>query len=438
MRTATLKVTIVCSSPELKKLYGSTLRSIDAQCTWQSSLRELIETGKTAAPSVIILDLDSESEPIQLFSGELRALFPSAEWIALSNQDSAQTAVGCLRAGFSDFLVKPMNPGELAWAVLRCQQRRQAREEWARSPTRLLEAVKEMAACSSVTLLRITSLQFLQQTLHCARIHWVARNRKSLHVEQSIPRMETKARKFDPSAFGKLSRSQWKYIPSKKALWIPSRVFTGEGILAVGLKTKPDAETLKEARSLVEHLDLSHANLSRHEQLRQQTFLDDLTGLFNARYLRHCLERAVTEHKERRQPFCVLFIDVDRFKSVNDTHGHIVGSQLLKALGRSLKNLVRPQDYVFRYGGDEFVVLLRESQLTRAMQIAERVRRSVERRLFLIEGLSLKATLSIGVAGYPAHAQTLDVLLKMADQAMYDAKRKSRNSVQTRPTEISA
>lgn len=403
-----LQVIVVSSSSELKKLYGSTLRSIGADVRWHVSLQQVLDERETLKPSILLLDLDSQTEPVKLFSEELRALFPDSEWVALSSEDSAQIAMRCLRAGFADFLVKPMNPGELAWAILRCQQRRQARVEWSQSPTRLLEAVKEMSACSSATLLRITALQFLKQALGARSVRWSTR-------AKNYPRM------------------QWKFLSSNQTLWIPSRIFLDEGILITGLKRKPSQESLKEAKSLVEHLELSHANLSRLEQMRQQTFLDDLTGLYNARFLRHCLDKAVHDFREKKEPFCVLFIDVDKFKAVNDEHGHLVGSGLLKALGRSLKNLVRTQDSVFRYGGDEFVVILAGTHLSRGIQIAERLRKSIEKRVFQIEESSVRATLSIGVASFPDHAEKLESLLKMADQAMYDAKRKSRNAVETLP-----
>jgi two-component system, cell cycle response regulator len=426
-------VTVVSSSPEIKRLYASTLRSIGAICSWQNSLQALLQQKPAAIPNIVLLDLDSETEPLQLFSGEVRALFPSADWLALSGHDSAQTAVKCLRAGFADFLVKPMNPGELAWAVLRCQQRRQARDEWEQSPTRLLEAIKDMSACSSSTLLRITALQFVRRALSCRQVHWISKQPEHWKAEQSVPSLGVRPKKIEGSP--KFSSGAGpKFFASKKWFWMPSRIFKGEGILATGLNSRPKAETIKEVRSLIDHLELSHANLNRLEQMRQQSFLDDLTGLYNARYLRHCLDRAVSDHKRRNEAFCVLFIDVDKFKHVNDSHGHLVGSQLLKALGKSLKNILRTHDEIFRYGGDEFVVLLTQTQLPRAIQIAERVRRMVEKRLFTIENASLQITLSIGVATYPDHAHTTDALLQLADQAMYDAKKKSRNAVQARPT----
>jgi len=101
----------------------------------------------------------------------------------------------------------------------------------------------------------------------------------------------------------------------------------------------------------------------------------------------------------------------------------------LIAIGRSIKNSVRETDVVFRYGGDEFVVILNEMELEGAKVIAERMRLSVERRVFSIHGMKLKTTISVGIAMYPEHARDQDSLLKLADMAMYSAKELSRNTV---------
>ena len=93
-----LQVIVVSSSSELKKLYGATLRSIGADVRWHVSLQEVLDERGTLKPSILLLDLDSQTEPVKLFSEELRALFPDSEWVALSSEDSAQIAMRCLRA----------------------------------------------------------------------------------------------------------------------------------------------------------------------------------------------------------------------------------------------------------------------------------------------------------------------------------------------------
>ena len=188
-------------------------------------------------------------------------------------------------------------------------------------------------------------------------------------------------------------------------------------------------QDLADSRLLVEHSELSLTNLQKFDQIKRQTFMDDLTGLYNARYLKFALTNAILRCKDPKQSFSVLFLDVDHFKSVNDKYGHLVGSEFLIAIGKTIKNSVRNIDPVFRYGGDEFVVILLDTPLDGAAEIAERLRRQIERRLFVIQKQRLQTTVSIGIAAYPEHASEKETLLRMADEAMYSAKRQTRNAV---------
>lgn len=125
----------------------------------------------------------------------------------------------------------------------------------------------------------------------------------------------------------------------------------------------------------------------------------------------------------------VLFIDVDHFKRVNDSLGHIVGSGVLKELGALLQGQIRTSDYAFRYGGDEFIVLLSHTAGQDAELVAERIRAKVEKSLFTVSEIEVKITVSIGLAFYPDHAQSADEIIRIADEAMYYGKHKSRNVV---------
>ena len=126
----------------------------------------------------------------------------------------------------------------------------------------------------------------------------------------------------------------------------------------------------------------------------------------------------------------VLFLDLDRFKLVNDRHGHLVGSRALRQLAQVLAQCVRQVDTLARYGGDEFTIVLVDTGLETAQRIAERIRRTVEETWFDGgRGGSLRLTLSIGIAAYPQHGATRETLLDLADKAMYRAKSLGRNRV---------
>lgn len=162
---------------------------------------------------------------------------------------------------------------------------------------------------------------------------------------------------------------------------------------------------------------------------RQESFLDEVTGLYNQRYLPVALAHEIGRSSRYHFPFTLLFIDIDFFKQVNDGRGHWTGTKLLAEMGKVLKTQVRPYDYCFRYGGDEFIILLAQASPDEGKVVAERVRKAIESRTFRVEGQELKLTVSIGLAAYPLHAQTAVDLIQIADQAMYVGKRKSRNIV---------
>ena len=162
---------------------------------------------------------------------------------------------------------------------------------------------------------------------------------------------------------------------------------------------------------------------------REESYLDELTGLYNQRYLPMALGHEINRSQRERTPFTLLFLDVDYFKMVNDGRGHLVGSKLLIELGKVLAAQVRACDYCFRYGGDEFIVLLSNAGPEGSLKVAERIRRAVEQTTYHVEGHNLNLTVSIGLASYPQHASDAAGLIHIADQAMYDGKRKSRNIV---------
>jgi len=159
-------------------------------------------------------------------------------------------------------------------------------------------------------------------------------------------------------------------------------------------------------------------------------FIDDLTGLFNTRYMEISLQTELKRARRYKSRLSVLFIDLDHFKNVNDEHGHLVGSKMLVDTGKVLKSCVREIDVVIRYGGDEFVVLLIETDRPGAEKVAERIRASIQDYDFRFrDDLLLHITCCVGVATYPDDADTRAQLVHLADKAMYRGKQTTRNVV---------
>lgn len=157
---------------------------------------------------------------------------------------------------------------------------------------------------------------------------------------------------------------------------------------------------------------------------------DEVTGLFNQRKLAADLEEAIKEHEEENKEFSVMFIDVDHFKKVNDLYGHIVGSQMLIDIGKVLRQLLRDTDTIYRYGGDEFVVIMTDVKRAIVHKVALRILNSVKNMEFNIEnGDVYKLSISIGIAEYPQNATTAKELVGFADEMMYESKKSGRGKV---------
>jgi len=162
---------------------------------------------------------------------------------------------------------------------------------------------------------------------------------------------------------------------------------------------------------------------------RAQSYMDDLTSLYNQRYLPAVFEREISRMSRHNKKFSVLFMDIDYFKRVNDTRGHWIGSRLLIEVAKLIKTCTRACDYSFRYGGDEFVIVLVDTTPENSHKVAERIRTTIEQHDFVVDSEKLNLTVSIGLAVFPDHAKSTVDLIQLADQAMYDGKRKSRNIV---------
>jgi two-component system, cell cycle response regulator len=170
--------------------------------------------------------------------------------------------------------------------------------------------------------------------------------------------------------------------------------------------------------------------LEANERLRHMSRTDALTGLENRRAIERQLEVMFAHSQRLAEPLSCVMCDLDRFKAVNDTHGHLAGDAVLKQYAAILKKAAREIDAVGRYGGEEFIVLLPGTVLDSAVTFAERVRKEVEAHTFVFEGGSVRRTASFGVAGWPhPRIENCDGIVRAADDALYVAKETGRNRV---------
>jgi len=167
------------------------------------------------------------------------------------------------------------------------------------------------------------------------------------------------------------------------------------------------------------------ANLRNLAVMEIRAATDGLTGLPNKRAVTDALKRTFAQATMTKAPLALLLLDLDHFKQVNDQYGHAAGDQVLASVSAALRSVVRDRDFAGRNGGDEFAVLLPDTDVAAALEIAERVRAMIAE--VSLPGSGVPVTVSVGVAGYPDHASTLERLAQLADAALYVAKRQGRN-----------
>lgn len=189
-------------------------------------------------------------------------------------------------------------------------------------------------------------------------------------------------------------------------------------------------EDLNMVTTLVEPGAIALENAMLYQRSAELTVTDDLTKLYNSRYLNVYLGREIKRSRRYGASVSLIFLDLDGFKRINDSHGHLAGSRALYEVGRVIQETVREVDVVSRYGGDEFTVILPQTDTSGAMIIAERIRAMLETEIFLTSlGIEAKLTASLGVSTFPDHGKTREELIQRADQAMYAAKDAGKNSV---------
>jgi diguanylate cyclase (GGDEF)-like protein len=163
--------------------------------------------------------------------------------------------------------------------------------------------------------------------------------------------------------------------------------------------------------------------------LRESALRDPMTGLHNRRFLQEYVDILVSYTDRNKNSFAVLMADLDYFKQINDTYGHEAGDATLKALAKTLTTCVRASDLVIRYGGEEFLIILRDTDPDKSMQVAEKIREAIENMKVELTGTVVQRTISVGVAGYPNDSTSFWQVVKYADVALYQAKDTGRNKV---------
>jgi len=203
------------------------------------------------------------------------------------------------------------------------------------------------------------------------------------------------------------------------ALFASMEEIPSDFLLALANFSKGHLKIIQKMEEMVKSLELIH--------------IDDVTELFNQRKLFNDLNILSEKYKKDLDPFCILFIDIDHFKLVNDQYGHLIGTRLLAEVASDIKKLLRDLDLTYRYGGDEFVVILANSDALSGKIVGERILEKIKSRVFEFklkeESKQINLSVSIGVAEFPKDARTSEEVLALADRMMYVAKEYGRGIV---------
>ncbi len=371
--------------------------------------------------------------------GDAKQIDPDMEVVVITHLDRVEPAVRAMKSGASDYLVKPVSPEALQLAVQRALSARAMLHEnkALRSHLVLFETCQRITASPEREKLVPMALTALSAETGASAAalaergpggwaltgaHGLDRAQGEALLAAAGPLLAGLGAEVPPP----LELAQPRF-PAPRAVCLP--VGDGDQILGAAfvlLAGDLDFERAGRAAFLCRHVGLALSALGRLQKVETLVYLDDLTHLYNTRYLDLTLAREV----EAGRPFTVLFLDLDFFKTVNDTHGHLLGSRLLVEVSRVLRACVRDEDVLVRYGGDEFVAVLVGIDSGSGLKVAERIRRAVEEHRFLSrEGLTVRITASIGLASFPEHAGSRAEVLDLADRAMYRGKRTTRNVV---------
>jgi diguanylate cyclase (GGDEF)-like protein len=405
-------------------------------------ITDLVMPEKTGLDLVEILKLES----------------PDLKVILITGHGTIESAVKAMKMGALDYIRKPLNPGEFKIVVRRALEQVRLAEE----NQELKSSIKLYNISNRIS--RTIEIEELYQVIFELMIQETGATRGFLylvdqeHGDSNIILSEG----FDPDENEDLDKRLFAHFrsdlsqlaepfvplhiedvsvkyrssadPIQSLMFIPLRNKSKLVGMVVFFDTEQpgvfEERDVRVASFLCEHARSAIENALLYSQAKILTITDDLTNVYNYRYLNNILDRELVRAQRLNSSMSVLFLDLDNFKQVNDKHGHLVGSKILVELAGLLKLAVRKVDAVARYGGDEYIVVLTDTNARGAQLVAERIRKMVEDYIFLeSENLEIKLTVSIGVASYPEHGLNKVELLHLADEAMYRGKFGRKNIV---------
>ncbi len=372
-----------------------------------------------------------------------RAVENPPEVILVTGHASLESAIDALKNGARDYLVKPFNPDELKHLVRNCLEQRKLLTENDHLKRQIHLFQTGQSLSSLIDLDRLIPQSFdvlLRETGASVGCTFTLKDGvtptltgvKNLPAEFADQLVNLLLSQIDdavgfsqPAATATAKLKHLQQQPEQ--LWmLPLRdgeVLKGGIIVCDAVTDLSDATALADLRYLSDQISLGFENACRYHDAQELMYTDDLTGLYNHRYMQVALSHEIRRSQRYGLQFSLLFLDLDRFKEINDNYGHLAGSAALQEVGQLLIDCVRDVDTLFRFGGDEFAAILVETDDKTARVVAERIRKVIEEHAFLEEqGTPSFVTVTAGFSTFPTDATDKEKLLDLADRAMYAGK----------------
>lgn len=368
---------------------------------------------------------------------------PAPDIILATGNATVETAIEALKGGARDYLLKPCNPEQLRHTVKSCVEQRRLLVENSHlhSQIRLYQRGQQLSVQLNVDTLFQGAMSTLLNELGSDRGLAFLAGRESISHICTTGFADAQAEQLagllveHTSVMTQATILQATDCPGIKkefadldAMWIfPMNTENQEhGALVLcnpSNSEMPEKLPIENLSFLAEQVAIGFNNACQFRGARELIYTDDLTGLYNHRYLHIALEQEINRSERYGLEFSLAFIDLDLFKSINDQHGHMIGSDVLRQVGVLLRECVRDADMLFRYGGDEFTALLVETDTRGARIVAERMRTTIEQYSFDTgRDNTGRLTATVGHATYPIHATTKNEMIELADKAMYMGK----------------
>jgi diguanylate cyclase (GGDEF)-like protein len=446
------KILIIEDDAFFREVFSDLLKGEGYQVETASSGNEALTMLAKNRYQLIVTDMILQDISGLDILSRAKQMDSDTEVIVVTGYGNMESAIYALKNGARDYLVKPINHEEFKHVVKLTMDQRSLLDEnqGLKEQLKLFQTSQSIANCIDLERIQMLVLEAviketsLESGFTCLRdtsgeLSLVEPKGISKEFAEEINKQLEITFDFEGNSFTDPVRlpiacdTLNENSPVNLILLPIRHKSTLQGYVAL-LQDKAATESprLNQAniRFLMEQSALAIENAGRYSIARDLLNIDELTGLYNYRYLEIAMDREIRRAERYGLSVAVIFMDVDMLKSINDTYGHLIGSQVLKEIGAVLKKSVREVDIIIRYGGDEYTIILVETGRQGAAVVAERIRQRIADQCFMVaENLNVKLTASLGFACFPEDTKSRHELLELADRAMYYGKESGRNTV---------